>query len=69
MKLPSGLLDFGSHRLVDALSGLGGQDLTQPVKGAMPLLCSDGNATPQVSFGYGLHARGKQRNQIGRAHV
>ncbi len=65
MKLPTGLLDFGSHRIVDALSGLNDQDLTQPVKGIMPLLCSDSHATPQVSFGFGLHARGRQRNLLG----
>jgi spore coat protein U-like protein len=65
MKLPTGLLDFGSHRMVDALSGLNDQGLGQPVKGTMPLLCSDSHATPQVSFGFGLHARGKQRNLLG----
>jgi spore coat protein U-like protein len=61
MKLPSGLLDFGSHQLVGALSSLDDRDITQPVKGTMPLLCSDGNAMPLVSFGFGLHAKNKQR--------
>jgi spore coat protein U-like protein len=65
MKLPSGLLDFGSHQLLDTRAGLDDRPLTQPVKGTMPLLCSDGDATPQVSFGYGLHAKGRQRNLQG----
>jgi spore coat protein U-like protein len=65
LTLGPGLLDFGQHRLVDTLADLGGQDISRPVKGIMPLQCSDGSATPEVSFDYGLHATGKQRNLEG----
>lgn len=65
LKLNRGLLDFGQHRLVDSVAGLGDGALSQPVKGIMPLECSDSSATPEVSFGYGLHAIGKQRNLQG----
>ena len=61
LKMPGGLLDFGSHRLADALSGLGGPDRARPFRASMPLLCSGGDVMPLVSFGYGLHAVGRQR--------
>ena len=64
LKLSRGLLDFGQHRLVDSVAGLDDQDLSQPVKGIMPLQCS-ASITPEVSFDYGLHAAGKQRNLQG----
>lgn len=64
LKLGRGLLDFGQHRVVDSVAGLDDQDLSQPVKGIMPLQCSD-SVTPEVSFDYGLHAAGKQRNLQG----
>lgn len=60
--LDRGLLDFGRHRLVDTVSGLGNRDLSQPVKGVLLVRCSDRSITPEVSFDYGLHATGKQRN-------
>ena len=65
LKLGRGLLDFGQHRLVDTLAGPAGHDLSQPVKGLMPLQCSDTSITPEVSFDYGLHSTGKQRNLQG----
>ncbi|OOG53719.1 spore coat protein U domain-containing protein [Rhodanobacter sp. C03] len=65
LKVARGLLDFGSHRLVDTATGLNDLDLSQPVKGTMPLLCSEGSVFPEVSFSNGLHATGKQRNLQG----
>jgi spore coat protein U-like protein len=65
LKLARGLLDFGDHRLVDAASSLGDTSLSQPVKGSMLLLCNISSSFPEVSFGYGLHATGKQRNLQG----
>ncbi|WP_168170811.1 spore coat protein U domain-containing protein [Rhodanobacter sp. C01] len=64
LKLGRGLLDFGQHRVIDTVAGLNDQDLSQPVKGIMPLQCSD-EVTPEVSFDYGLHSTGKQRNLQG----
>lgn len=65
LKLGRGLLDFGQHRLIDTVAGLDNQALSQPVRGIMPLQCSGNSVTPEVSFGYGLHATGKQRNLEG----
>jgi len=64
LKLSRGLLDFGQHRIVNSVAGLDDQDLSQPVKGIMPLQCSR-SVTSEVSFDYGLHAAGKQRNLQG----
>jgi spore coat protein U-like protein len=64
LKLGRGSLDFGQHRLVDALAALDDRGLSQPIKGNLPLQCS-GSITPEVSFDYGLHSTGKQRNLQG----
>jgi spore coat protein U-like protein len=65
LRLEDGLLDFGLHRRIDVATDLGDRSLSQPIKGNMLLLCSGINVSPEVSFGYGLHATGKQRNLQG----
>ncbi len=65
LKLARGLLDFGLHRVVDVVAIRGSRSLSQPVKGDMLLQCTSVDVAPEVSFGYGLHATGKQRNLEG----
>jgi spore coat protein U-like protein len=65
LELARGLLDFGHHSLVDTALVSTDPALSEPVKGSMPLVCSDSSVAPLVSFDYGLHAIGNQRNLQG----